>query len=407
MDDQGTIGGRLRALRRWRGMTQVQLAGLAGLSQGFLSMVEHGQCAIDRRSHIAGLAAALRVSETEIVGGPHLSADPIQSGAHGAVSALRTALQMNTLRSAVVEVGRVRPVRELVDLVTGSIHRQRRHDDYMAMGKVLPGVLDELHAHVADPKDEADQQLALRALVTACDYAMWICKGLSYPDLAYFAAFRGDEAARMLDDPVAVGQAAFPLVVSAPRGDGRLVLAMAENAANALEPHVRGEVGIQVLGMLTLNASLAAAAVLDTDGAEHWLGEAGKLAARVPDDPGTAWGTFSATNVALWRIGVGVELGQSGGTVREQAARVNEAKLDTVPERKAWFCTDVGRGLARDPKTRDEAVSWLQRAESLAPQRVRNDAKVRESVAVMLERAKAAAVGRELRGMAARMGIPH
>jgi len=38
-----TIGARLRTLRRWRGMTQTQVAGLAGLSPSFLSMVETGQ----------------------------------------------------------------------------------------------------------------------------------------------------------------------------------------------------------------------------------------------------------------------------------------------------------------------------------------------------------------------------
>ena len=39
--DEITIGARLRTLRRWRGMTQVELAGLADLSPSFVSMVEH------------------------------------------------------------------------------------------------------------------------------------------------------------------------------------------------------------------------------------------------------------------------------------------------------------------------------------------------------------------------------
>jgi len=51
--DEITIGARLRTLRRWRGKTQVELAGLAGLSPSFLSMVETGQRPLDRRSHIA------------------------------------------------------------------------------------------------------------------------------------------------------------------------------------------------------------------------------------------------------------------------------------------------------------------------------------------------------------------
>lgn len=71
--DEITIGARLRTLRRWRGKSQVELAGLAGLSPSFLSMVETGQRPLDRRSHIAALANALKVSETDLVGGPHLT----------------------------------------------------------------------------------------------------------------------------------------------------------------------------------------------------------------------------------------------------------------------------------------------------------------------------------------------
>ena len=39
MDETDTIGERLRFLRRYRGMTQVQLAGLVGLSPSAISMI--------------------------------------------------------------------------------------------------------------------------------------------------------------------------------------------------------------------------------------------------------------------------------------------------------------------------------------------------------------------------------
>lgn len=404
--DEVTIGARLRMLRHWRGMTLTQVAGLAGLSQAYLSMVERGLRALDRRSHIAAIAAALRVSETDIVGGPHLSADPVQSEPHSHVPGIRVALHTNTLRSAATE--HARPVSELAAIVAGPLDQWRRLDDFVAMGGKLPDVLDELHLHVADPKDEADQRTALRTLVEACVQAASVCKNLNYPDLAFFAACRADEAARMLDDPIFIGQAAFPRVLNAPHeGSWSRVLDMAEDAANALEPHVHDDLGIQVLGMLTLNAALAASAVVDTGKAEHWLNEADQLAARVPDDPDTAWQYFSATNAAVWRVDVGVECGQAGGQVLAVAKGVDVVKLERLPCRKAGFLSSVGRGLARDAKTAPDAVRWLRDAENAAPQRIRNNLKVHETVAVMLEQAKSAAVGRELRGMAARMGIPH
>jgi hypothetical protein len=67
----------------------------------------------------------------------------------------------------------------------------------------------------------------------------------------------------------------------------------------------------------------------------------------------------------------------------------------------------VGRGLARERATRNEAVRWLHRAEQAAPQHVRNSPAVREAVAFLLGRAASPGTARELRGMAARMGIPH
>lgn len=91
--DEAMIGARLRVLRRWRGMTQVQLAGLADLSPSFVSMIENGNRSLDRRSHIAAIATALRVSEADLVGGPHLSPDRQQSDPHQAIPALREALQ--------------------------------------------------------------------------------------------------------------------------------------------------------------------------------------------------------------------------------------------------------------------------------------------------------------------------
>lgn len=71
------------------------------------------------------------------------------------------------------------------------------------------------------------------------------------------------------------------------------------------------------------------------------------------------------------------------------------------------YLADVGCGLARESRTRPQALRWLRRAESVAPHKIRNDVRVKETVAVMLEQTRSAAIGLELRGMAARMGIPH
>ena len=400
-----TIGARLRTLRRWRGMTQTQVAGLAGLSPSFLSMVETGQRPLDRRSHIAALAGALKVSETDLVGGPHLSPDRLQSDPHAVIPALRAALQTSSVDDPAVD--RARPLPVLTREMT-RIEPLHQACDYAAVGKALPAIMEELHCHVAVPADGASHQAALETLVDACVCATFTAKDLGYADLAHLAALRAEEAARRLDDPVQLGKAAFVRMHSLPKtGAWDRTLVQAENAANGLEPHAATPLGIQVLGMLELTAALSAAVVQDEARAQDWLDEAGRMAGRVPDVPDESWMAFSATNVGIWRVAVGVERGYSGGAVLQLAGQVDEGKLAGKQGRRAAFFADVGRGLAREPRTQRDAIRWLRRAEDTAPQWIRNSPAVRGAVTYLLDRAITTAGGRELRGMAARMGVPH
>lgn len=401
--DEITIGARLRTLRRWRGKTQVELAGLAGLSPSFISMVETGQRSLDRRSYIAAVASALRVSETDLVGGPHLSQDRQQADPHATIPALREALQTNKLNAPAVDSAR--PLPELAGLVNDRISPMQKQAELSGAGALLPDVLDELHWHTAQSGDEATKRLALETLIEACVVAGQTVKDLGYADLAYIAALRAEEAAASLDDPVHRGKAdclrlwAFPRERSWERR-----LTAAEAAAEALEPHARTPLSLQVLGMITLHAALSAAVVQRPHVVEHWLGEATALGQRVPDDMQRNWQSFSPTNVRLWNLAIGVERGESGGTVLELTAGIDQSKI-TYRNRKAYFMADVGRGLAREHRMREDAIRWLRRAEEAGPQLIRNHAPTRESVAYLLNRARSQAGGRELRGMAARMGV--
>lgn len=403
MHDQATIGARIRVLRKWRRMTVTALAQQAGISKSFLSMAETGQRAIDRRSHIAALANALRVSEIDLVGGPHLGMDPTQSAPHTHIPSLRAALEIGLHQEPVVE--QARPLDDLVALMAGPIEHQRRRYNYDKVGDRLPALIDELHLHVHDPADERAQRRALGALLEAYMCAAGMARSLGHPDLGQIAAMRADETAARLGDPIARGKAAFSLHRTNVQNLDR-VKTLAERAANTLEPHARDGLGFQVLGMLTLNAALAAAAARDSDAAKSWLKEAIQLAKQVEDDIDANWQAFSWTNVKIWDVTVGVELGEAGAAVERKAEAVNLSKLDAHPGRKACFLADVGRGLARDRRRRADAFAWLRQAEVVAPQRILNDAKVGEVVMVMLEQEKAE-IGLELRGMAARMGIPH
>jgi hypothetical protein len=77
----------------------------------------------------------------------------------------------------------------------------------------------------------------------------------------------------------------------------------------------------------------------------------------------------------------------------------------TSASRRAGFYSDLGRGLATERAYRHEAVAALRTAERLAPQRVRANPFVRDVVTDLMRRARRDAIGRELRGMAYRMGL--
>lgn len=65
-----------------------------------------------------------------------------------------------------------------------------------------------------------------------------------------------------------------------------------------------------------------------------------------------------------------------------------------------------GRALARVPRRGDDAVLALCKAEQLFPIRVQRNPLVREVLGELLVRSRRDAVGRELRGMACRAGLP-
>jgi transcriptional regulator with XRE-family HTH domain len=405
-DDDATIGERLHALRLWRGMTLAEVGGLAGLSGAYLSMVERGLRTIDRRSTISDLAAALRVSEIDLTGGPHLGSDREQSAPHTAVPALRIALEMTSLSEPAD--GYIRSTRELAAELRKIKGLYTDRCDYVGVGERLPAVVEELHSRGCPGQGEEDRREALSLLVEACISAMFVAKDLGYPDLAYVAALRAEEAAHVLGDPVLIGKAALARFHSGPRElrSWERRLAIAERSATALGPHARGGEGLCVLGMLTLSAALAAAVLQRGEATDDWLAESAQLAERVPDDMDGNWWSFSTTNVTVWRTSLAVERGEAGGKIAELARGVDERKL-TTRTRRADFLVDVGRGVARDPKAGVEAIAWLRRAEETAPQRVRNYAPAREAVGYLITRARVTAGGQELRGMAARMGVAH
>ena len=402
MHDEPNIGARLRTLRKWRGLTIQELADLSGISKSLISYMERGERLLDRRSHIASLARVLRVSETELTGLPHVSEDPEQSAPHAVVPILREALTGNTFDDP--NVDRARSLDELESLLFGELTELNHKADFAHRGELAAPVYDELHFHIATG-DEANRRRALWLLVEACEAVGMTLGFLGYRDMSYLAAARAIEAAQLLGDPVILGQAAYLRVQLMPKPRSwERPLAIAIDAVEHLEPHAgSSRIALETYGMLHLAAGLSAAAVKKPDLAFHHLGEA----LRVADETGDhsdAWSAFGPTNANIWGVAIAMEYGDYDEAIK-QSRSVNPDKL-VHRERKAIFAADTGRVLAHlGGRQRDEAVERLKEAERIAPQRIRNNPAVRETVTYLLNQQMRMAPGAELRGMASRMGV--
>lgn len=175
-------------------------------------------------------------------------------------------------------------------------------------------------------------------------------------------------------------------------------------AADRLSRALDDSDSLQAYGMLHLSVALAAASQGDRSTMTTHLGEADDVAARMSTEVGTfasLW--FGSVNVGIWRTGLLTELGD-GPAVTETARAVHPEEIP-ASGRRACFYADLGRALISERRTRDQGVASLLRAEKLAPQGVHNDVFVREGIADLLRTARRDAEGRELRGLAHRMGV--
>lgn len=275
--------------------------------------------------------------------------------------------------------------------------------DYAAQGVLLPGLMTELHTlYVTDPEHRVE---VCKALMDCYHTAGVLLKNLGVRGLPALAAFRAQQVAEELDDPAWLGLAAW-LRASTLGCKGRpRMLAISLRGAHELESHLDDPRAAQMYGALHLHAALASAAMRrGSDSADH-LNEAAAMAERVGGG-GRGFGglCFGPDNVGIWRLSIAVGLGETG-RAREIARLVDPARVPSAA-RQAMFWADLGRGMAQERSTRDAAVRALLRSETIAPQRIRPHPFVRETVADLLRRTpRDAATGRDLRGMAYRMGI--
>ncbi|MCW3842800.1 helix-turn-helix domain-containing protein [Micromonospora yasonensis] len=386
-----TIGARIRYWRMRRGgMSQAVLAGLAGVSQSYISQVESGRKTIDRRSTLVAVAAALQVTVADLLGQGTEPGDPARERAAECVPAIWSAL-------IEIEDGERRPSTRTRDELAADIARcdqLRNRSNYPAMARLLPGLLLEAAA------------VGGTVLPQVAYQASTCLRHLGYRHLALNAARVAVAAAEDVEEPAWLGASRFAYAQSLPIESAPLAARAADRSLAELQSAAADERVRQMLGQLHLAAALTSTVSGRQDVARDHLSEAAREAATLGDPPDGAGFNgcgFGPTNVGLWEMSIAAESGEPGRVI--ELSRTVRPQVLTASNRQMSYWLDLGRALAESGRRDGEALAAFVRAEQVAPVPFALNPLAQDAVVAMAQRAKRRAVPNELRLLAGRLGI--
>jgi len=392
--DQLTVGERISFYRRRRGLTQAVLAGLVGRSEDWLSKVERGDRQIRRLDVLTEVAQALRVTLGDLLGQPVLMEDEDRNDD---VPAIRDALMAPRRLSKVLFARATVPTSVDSAPSVAADRVESGWADYQAgrLGRVI-AVLPELI--------EASQQLEDLVSVASPETRRqcWAISARTHhlaatalskvgeSDLAWIAAERAMQAADQADDVLVLASAARAgthALLAVGRYSDALDLGTTASQWLAARLNDDDPAALSLYGMLQLRTAVAAGRRQDRTTAAELLARASDAAQRLGRDA-NYWTTgFGPTNVELHRLSVALDLGDVALVV-EQGPTV---RVDSAPaERRVSHLIDLSRALSMVAREED-ALSNLLTAEREAPQLVRHNPGVRETVKAMYRRAPATA----------------
>jgi transcriptional regulator with XRE-family HTH domain len=388
-DDAQSIGARARMIRRRRGLSLEVAAGLAGISGGYLSMLETGRRGFNRRGLLEDLAVVLGCSVVDLTGQPYLPPDRASADALATLPAVSIALHECSL--ADVPDVPARPVEQLTALVAAA----NRHVDetrYQVAGQGLGAVLTELHVQAVSGAPDV-RRAALAALAEACIVAAGIARPLGNGELSTLAAKRATEAAAVTGRPELASLTGMTrigaLVRLGARHRARTVLAHELASAEPhADPSAPDTAPAEGYGMLHLSGAHLAAREGRAADADTHLTEARQLA-KATGERNAYHYHFGPANVAAWSLAIAVELERGPSVVNSlDASPATLAALESA-DRRAGFCLDLSRAYAQSGGDRDSAaLQYIDTADRIAPTRIRNDPIARDLVVTLDRRAR-------------------
>lgn len=380
----GSMGERIAAYRRRRGLSQAALAGLVGRSESWLSQVERGVRSVDRLSVLLDMSRVLHVDVDSLVGRPwDLAPNGNTSGD-----------DLNGLRQYFARYDQLsgdpgsRPV-EIPQLRARIVEAHRRYQaaEYEGVLVDLPSLLAEVDVtrYRADAADPAE---TLLAYIYAYVVTSKLLTKLGVTDLAMLSADRAASASMESASLVAKALSAYQVVCALLRADRpddaeHLAVTMAvevEKSVRSDDPAL-----LSVCGALWLIGAIISARRTERFEALERIDRADRLAQLLGEDGNHLWTAFGPTNVALHRVAIAAELGDAAEALRA-ATDIDVSRFpEGLRSRRAQLHLDLAWAQAQ--RKRDaEAILHLLEAEQIAPQVVHYNVVVRELIREMLAR---------------------
>jgi hypothetical protein len=222
----------------------------------------------------------------------------------------------------------------------------------------------------------AERDHAFTAAVTACFVAGVVSSRAGNIDLAITAARRGYDLAKQHSNPGLLGFArwywACELTSMGARTRAHAVLS---EGIDDLTPAVQFSAGdtlpAEIVGMMHLQQARTAARQQRADDAHAHLDEAAHIADRVGELNGMRQ-HFGPTNVAAWRISIGVELTEGARAYEDATAAPIGIDALGSRERSSSLHFDFARVLAQEDGPRDgDAIRHLDTADRIASVAIR------------------------------------
>lgn len=404
MSDQMTTGQRVARARRRKGWDQTTLAQEMSRSVSWVTKIENGRLPLDRASVLARLAKVLDVEIPELTGQPYRHETAELDSGHATIPELRLALQQATMPGGAALLGSREPssLMEIAGQVALA-EKLRQDARFSALGDILPQIISDLTLHTGD-RNSPDRAQAEALMLRACHMARVTSNLLGHHDLGWTAVQRELIAADRVGAPELVAASAWDLCgvwLHEASLDGAKSAALA--ALDDIDEHMgAGDPSLQALwGALHLRAAVAYSRLLNREEAESHLGEAERIAERLPANGNVYQTQFNPVNTRIHAVEISLELGRP----RDVASRSEQVQVSEIAsgERQAHYWTCRAAGMAMNRKE-DKAVEALLTADRIAPQHVRNRPLVRNLVRDLRSSSKHSK-GREIRALATRMAL--